>query len=100
MTLSPETLAGVAGVILSLVFSYVPQLKDKFSALDTTTQRLIMVGLLFCVAIGVLLYQCRAEAAFGQCVAASWEAALKAFLAALVSNQATFLVSPKPARTD
>ncbi len=36
-----EQLGAIAGVILSLLFSYVPGLSDWFSALPATTKRLI-----------------------------------------------------------
>jgi hypothetical protein len=92
MTLSPDYLAALAGILLSLVFSYTPGLKDKYDALPPTTKRLIMLAALLVAAVGVLAYQCRAD---GACYAAGWETALTAFIAAAVANQATFALSPK-----
>lgn len=93
MKLSPDYLAALAGILLSLVFSYTPGLQPKYDALPPTTKRLIMLGALALAAAGVLAYQCRAD---GACYGANWELAVTAFIAAAVANQATFALTPKP----
>jgi len=55
-TLSAETLVMVAGALLSLAFSYIPGLQPKYDALPATTKRLVMLGLLVLVGVGVKLY--------------------------------------------
>ena len=91
--MTPESLAVIAGVLLSLGFTYIPGLSDWYGALRSTEKRLLMLGLLAASAVGVLAYQCRGEAA---CYQAGLEPAVLAFVAAAVANQTTYLLSPKP----
>ena len=94
--LSPEYLSAGAGLLLSLLFSYVPGVSAWYDALGPTTKRLVMLGLLLAVALASLLYQCRTDLA---CVGVEWEAYLAAFIAALITNQATASITPlAPAR--
>ena len=46
VSVTPEFLAAVAGVVLSLAFSYVPGLRDWYEALAGEFKRLIMAGVL------------------------------------------------------
>jgi hypothetical protein len=91
--LSPEHLSALAGLLLSLLFSYVPGLSTWYDAQGPTTKRLIMLGLLLVVALGSLLYRCRTDAA---CFGVEWEAYLAAFIAALITNQAAASITPLP----
>ncbi len=52
--MTPESLRAIAGMILSLIFSYVPKVNEWFAAKDPTIKRLLMAGLLLLVA-GLLL---------------------------------------------
>jgi len=93
--MTSELLASISGIVLSLLFSYVPGLSGKFAKLDSGVKRLIMAGMLLVVA----------GAAFGlSCgnvfpsVACSKEGALgllKVFITALVANQAIYAISPE-----
>ena len=91
MTLSPEYLAGIAGIILSVLVQYTPGLREWFDALTPTPKRLVMLGLLALASVGVLLWQCRVD---GACYSANWETVLTAFITALVTNQAAAQISP------
>ena len=44
MTVSSELIVSIAGVVLSLLFSYIPGLRTWFAALVTETKQLIMLG--------------------------------------------------------
>lgn len=92
--MTPQGLSAIAGVLLSLAFSYVPGLSDWFDKQAPTHKRLIMLGLLLVTTAGVLAYQCRSD---GACYSAGLEPAVMAFVAAAVANQTTFMLSPKPA---
>jgi len=92
MTLSPENLAAVAGIALSLIFSYAPGLSAKFSALDPTRKRLIFAFVLLATAIGFVAYECRVDTA---CYSANVEQAVTVFVAALVASQGVYLLTPK-----
>lgn len=92
--MSVEQLGAVAGVILSLLFSYVPGLSDKFAALPATTKRLIMAALLLVVAIGALALSCGQVVVTIECSKAGVIDLINTFIAALVANQTTWLISP------
>lgn len=94
ITFNPETVAAVAGILISLLFAYVPGLKDKYEALDATNKRLVMLGALLIATAGILAYTCRSD---GACYAANWELAVSVFVSALVGNQSAYLIAPRPA---
>lgn len=87
-------LAGVAGVLLSLIFGYVPGLKQWFDGLDSMYRRLIMLGALVVVTAGAFGLACVGW--FNMpltCDQAGLEGLVTAFIAALVANQATYSIS-------
>ncbi len=93
--MSSEQLGALAGVILSLLFSYVPGLNEKFAALEATIKRLVMAVLLLVVAVGALGLSCANIINAVACTQAGALALLDTFIATLVANQATFLLSPQ-----
>ena len=109
-TLSAETLVMVAGALLSLAFSYIPGLQPKYDALPATTKRLVMLGLLVLVAGGAYGLACLGWGALiglaGESPATLRDTPLtcdvpgaaglvRALILAILSNQATYLISPK-----
>jgi len=92
--MSAEQLSAVAGVILSLAFSYIPGLQDVFEPLTPTEKRLVMASLIIIVAIAAFLAGCRGLLSI-TCDQPGVIGLLTALVAALVANQATFLISPK-----
>ena len=56
--MSAETLAMVAGIILTLTFSYVPGLNRQYATLSPEFKRLIMLGLLILVSAGAIGVAC------------------------------------------
>ncbi len=99
--MTAETLSMAAGVILTLVFSYVPGLNTKFAALSAEVKRLIMLGLLVLVAAGALGIACAgAGEVFGVaivCDEAGIYALVKSLMAAIIANQALFAITPRTA---
>ena len=89
--MTAEQLSVLAGSILSLVFSYVPGVAPWYAKQVPTRKRGIMALLLVLVSVRVMLYDCQGNAA---CLAADWPKAVSVLFAALVSNQATFLLAP------
>ena len=88
-------LLAVAGILLSLVFSYVPGAATWFNKKDTTKQRLWMLLFLVVAACGAYGLSC-AKIIGG--VACDWPGAIeigKAFVFAAIANQTTNLLSPK-----
>lgn len=53
-----EILFGLAGVLLSLFFSYVPKFKDWYNLKDSQTKQLVMLGLLALVTLATGALSC------------------------------------------
>lgn len=56
--MTAETLAGLAGVILSLLFSYIPGLNTKYASLTSQAKSLIMLGILALITAAVYGMAC------------------------------------------
>lgn len=91
------TLSGLAGVLLSLAFSYGPGLSDKFEQQDSTKKRLIMAIVLIAAALVVFGLGCASLWPAVTCDKDGATGLARALLAALVTNQATFQISPPKA---
>lgn len=93
--MSAEFLSLAAGVLLSLVFSYVPGLNAKFKALQADYQRLIMLAALALASIGVFGVACLGWIDVGvSCDQEGALAVLQAFVLALIANQSAYAISP------
>ena len=94
-----DFLSMLAGIVLSLVFSYVPGAKQWFRKMDTDRQRLVMLAFLALTAAGVWALACAGWGSdFGlalTCDRGGLVALIKAFIYALISNQATHRITPK-----
>ena len=94
--MTSDQLGAVAGVVLSLACSYVPGLRDWFAGLDGDRKRVIMLAALVVVSLGAFGLTC-AGVLGGTAVQCSQKGAIDlfwAFAAALVANQAAYLISP------
>lgn len=89
--MTPIEVSALAGIILSLAFSYVPALAPWYDALTPTPKRLVMLGVLLVAAAGALVYLCRAD---GACYSANVETYLTAFVTAAIANQTTAQLTP------
>lgn len=85
-----NTLAAVAGTLLSLVFSYVPGFSGWYDSKDAQTKALIMATALFAVAAGAFGLSCAGWGTYFECTETGVQAALTVFFAALVANQVTY----------
>ena len=91
--MTPEAIASTAGVILSLVLSYFPVVKNWYNPLPNE-QKVTATGvLLVLVTAGTLLYKCQGQFA---CLTTDWPLALSTLVAALVANQSAYLIAVKP----
>lgn len=94
-------LAGAAGVLLSLIFAYVPGLRPWYAGLDGDTKRLVMLGALVVVALAVYGLSCAGwDALIGVSVTCDQAGAValgRAFVMALIANQAAFPLLPAKA---
>lgn len=94
--MTSESLSAISGVLLSLAFSYVPGLSDWFDAKTPTVKRLIMAVLLLAVAGAALGLSCANIIENVSCTQAGLVALVNSFIAALVANQAAYLITPRP----
>ena len=95
--LTPEFLAAVAGVVLSLGFSYVPGLRTSFAGLMPEIKRLVMLALLFVVTIVLTLLTCNGVIETG--IACDQNGIVRivwTFILAMIANQTTYQISPQP----
>ena len=96
--MTAEVLSSIAGIVLSLVFSYVPGISDWFGKLEATYKRLVMLALLVVVGIGVFGVTCWGIVKTGiTCDQAGAIGLVKVLVVALVANQSTYLISPRRA---
>ena len=95
MDMTPDGLVTLVGVVLSLVFGYIPWVKAWYDQMDSRYKPLFMAAALLLVAFGKLAVDCHLDAA---CLAANWERVLWVWLTALVANQTTFVVAVRQSR--
>ncbi len=95
---SVETLSALAGIVLSLVFSYAPGVQSWFDGLAPNQKRLVMLGALAAVSLGLFGLACYGKAPFTTGVSCTeqgaWEL-MYLFVSAALANQSTYLLSPK-----
>ena len=92
--MTEQSIASIAGIIVSLVFSYVPGLKEKYAALSATYKALIMLASLL-LACGVLFgASCLGYNDALTCNVAGAKTLLPLFIAAAIANQTTYLLTP------
>ena len=86
----------IAGVLLSLAFAYVPGLRDKFDGLESERKALAMAAVLLVAALGVFVAGCYSPWQAVECSEEGAWALVDLFIAAIIANQATFLIGVKP----
>ena len=97
IVLSPEFLVSIAGIVLSLAFSYIPGLRVKFATLEPDYKRLIMLGLIVVVAGVIFGLGCAGVLAISiACDAAGFQKLISFVILALIANQSAYLISPLP----
>lgn len=95
---TPELLAGIVAAIISLAFSYIPGLSEKFAALAGEYKRLIMAGLMVVVAGAVYAGSCLNLLSIGvACDKPGVLQLISIVLAALIANQGVYAISPQTA---
>ena len=98
--MTSEQLAQISGVVLSLIFTYVPSLNTWFAGQSKLVKRVLMLVVLALVAAGVYGSACLGLGSFlGITVVCDEEGALaliQLFFQAGLLNQAAYLISYKP----
>ena len=96
--MTPELLVSIAGIILSLAFSYVPGLDVKFAALEGVHKRLVMLGLIFLTAAGAFGLSCAGLVDVATCDQAGVWGLVQLFIFAAIANQSAYMLSPETER--
>jgi len=91
-TWTPELLITISGIAVSLLFAYFPVVKDWFAGLDDRWKPLVNLFTLLAITLIRVLYVCKVD---WECIKLEAPMALAAFIAAIVTNQATFQVLVK-----
>lgn len=95
---SAEFLASVVGVIISLVFSYFPKLKEAFAVISSEAKSGIMLGLLAIVTASITALDYFNVIDAGIAFDGQWVAHIVwVFISAVIANQATYKISPQTA---
>jgi len=100
---TPESLALIVGILLSLLFSYVPGFATWFNRLGQnldgtddkgTLKRLVMLGLLLVTSLAIFGLSCGGIIGGVSCDKAGITHLVWIFIWALIGNQTTHTVSP------
>jgi len=92
---TPENLAMVAGVLLSLAFSYIPGLRGWFDNFGVEQKRLIMLALLALTTAGAFGLACAGILSGIVCTVPGAVDAVWAFILAVIANQSAYLITPQ-----
>jgi hypothetical protein len=99
-SLSASAIAAVAGAVLSLLFNYIPGLNTAFDRLSADKQRMVMGLVILVTAVGMAIWQCSdstSSSAISYCQnGMDWRVILQNAVFALIGNQSTDRISPKP----
>jgi hypothetical protein len=98
--MTENTVGMLAGALLALLFGYAPGLRQWYEALEPTRKALVMAGALLIAALLLYGAACYTPWQVGvTCDEAGFWQLAQLFIAALVANQATYLIGVKPSRT-
>ena len=93
--MTSEQLGSIAGIVLSLLFSYIPGVRDRFALLSSTEKSLFMAAMLLAVSIGAFGLSCASVVNVIECSQSGVVQLVSVFISALVANQATYVLSPQ-----
>ena len=98
--MNAEQLAQYTGIVLSLALAYIPKLADWYNAKDSPVKARIMGGLLVLTALGIFALTCARvfSPADLMCDRAGLVQLVQILIAALIANQATFMLMVRPFR--
>lgn len=90
----------LAGAVLALLFGYAPGVRTWYEALEPTRKALVMAGALLLASVLLYLAGCYTPWQVGvTCDETGFWTLTQMFIAALVANQATYLIGVKAWRT-
>ena len=92
-------LVAVAGTMLSLMFGYLPGLRTWFETLDQVRKAQLMGAMLIVAAVVVFLAACYTPYHWATCSGEGAWQLVELLFAALVANQATYVLVVRPTRS-
>lgn len=92
---SPESLAMIASVVLSLLFSYIPGLRGWFDQFVPEAKRLIMLILLALTTGAVFGLACAGIITGLACTRVGVIDVVWAFILAVIANQSAYAITPR-----
>lgn len=95
--MTPELLAGLGGIALSLAFSYITGLSERYAALDPTQKRGVMLAAIVAVAVAALGASCVSVYNAVTCDRDGAVLLAQCVLSALVANQSAYALTPTKA---
>lgn len=90
-----NTLSATTGIILSLLFSYMPGLSPWYEGLGREAKQLVMLVALLVTAIAAFGLSCANVSVAVPCTGEGAIGLINAFVAALVANQSTYLITKR-----
>lgn len=92
-----NAVAALSGMLLSLAFRFVPGLRTWFEGLSAEGKSGVMAIMIVLAGVGTAVWQCSSpegDATLGSCLSLGWRQYAAAIFSALVTNQATFQITP------
>lgn len=98
VTFSSDLLIMVSGAVISLLFTYIPNFNAWFAMKSNEVKQLTMLGLLFVITAAVFALGCFDLIQIENFVCDKNTAVyfIYTFILAVISNQATYQITPKP----
>jgi hypothetical protein len=93
--MTAESLSALVGVVLSLVFSYVPGVKDWFEGLQSGSKQALMGLFLIGASVAVYALACAGVYEGVVCDQAGAIEFFKVLVAALMANQSVYLITKR-----
>jgi len=93
--LNADLLAAVAGMVISLVCSYVPGIAPRWEKLSGEWKRMIMAIMLIVIAVVIVALSCAGILQGVECSQKGIWAVLSALFSALVVNQSIYALAGK-----
>ena len=94
--MTPEFVSSIAGIVLSLAFTFVPGLNEWYEPLVKSKKQLIMLGALAVVTAASVVLACVGWFnSPATCDQVGIQQAITAFIAAAVANQAIYKLTGK-----
>jgi len=95
---TPASLGAIAGVVISLLFSYIPKLNVLYAELAPEVKQLIMLGVLLVTSLTLYGLNCGGILSTGiTCDKNGIVQLITIFISTLIANQSTFSIAPRSA---